>query len=202
VIQIPELRSSSLEDREFAMNTDLVPPMGTTVWLVIQPAGNIPDSSGALAQAGTDAGELTQKLPTTAPDDDARMAFNTQKLWEKKVGIYEKPVTQAAQTHYEVITALENEKRRLTDESDRIGTLIDDLERRFTSMSAPRPAPAANDAAPAAAPPAPARRLRNPPPTPRPSPRPLAAAMRSATSPSTSRRSSLSSRNGTRWCRR
>jgi len=59
--------------------------------------------------------------------------------WEKVVAPHAAALREAAQAHYEVISALRREQQRLIDEADRIQRTIDQLEKEYQGMTTPRP---------------------------------------------------------------
>lgn len=81
------------------------------------------------------AGETRLSEVTT---DEARIKALRQ-LWEKQVAPHRRQLSAAAQTHYEVLSALRREQQRLIDESDRIQRVIDELQKEYQDMTTPRP---------------------------------------------------------------
>ena len=49
-----------------------------------------------------------------------------------------KALREAAQAHYEVITALRKEQNRLIDEADRVQRVIDQLQKEYQEMTTPQ----------------------------------------------------------------
>ena len=76
----------------------------------------------------------------------AAVTVDPQKLddlrarWDKAVKPHAAALREAAQTQYDVIAELRREQQRLIDEADRIQRVIDELEREYQEMTAPRPA--------------------------------------------------------------
>jgi hypothetical protein len=156
VIDIPELASNANETLEWEFNPDLVPPKGTKVWMIIEPAGK--DAGAAKptdkpVEKKTDAGgggEIVLAAPPAAsgantdkPLSDVQVDEQKVKAlrekWEKVVAPRNKALREAAQAHYEVVNALRREQNRLIDEADRIQRVIDQLQKEYQDMTTPRP---------------------------------------------------------------
>ncbi len=162
VIDVPDLASSSNESLEWEYNPELVPPTGTPVWLVIEPAGARGDAQ-AEAAAGNVLGQTPDAsppaqsggsgstgVPATAPapatiDPSVKMdedrIQSLRKRWEQVVAPRGGDLRAAAQAHYEVINALRREQQRLIDEADRVQRVIDQLEKEYQNLTTPRPQP-------------------------------------------------------------
>ncbi|MDB5320999.1 MAG: hypothetical protein JWN40_2630 [Phycisphaerales bacterium] len=155
VIDIPELASSANETLEWEYNPDVVPPKGSTVWMVIEPAGKEATTQPAGEKPKADAGFRSGNI-FAAPSDAAAPAadkplsdvqLDDQKVkalrskWEQKVAPQNKALRDAAQAHYEVINALRREQNRLIDEADRVQRVIDQLQKEYQDMTTPRPEP-------------------------------------------------------------
>jgi hypothetical protein len=157
VIDIPELKTSNNETLEWERNPDLAPPGGTKVTMVIEPAGNkaaagSPEPVNA-APAAPEAPATTEAVPapaTSGADEalsdvhlDEKRAKALQEYWARKVNPHAAALREAAQAHYDVITALRKEQQRLIDEADRLQRAIDKLEQEYQQMTVPRPSGAA-----------------------------------------------------------
>ena len=59
VLDIPEIKGSDLESREWDRNGDLLPPVGTTIYMVLEPIGKLENKAGAAAAA-----DMAAKLPS------------------------------------------------------------------------------------------------------------------------------------------
>jgi hypothetical protein len=147
VIDIPHVASSANESLEWEINRDLIPAAGTKATLVIEPVGN----RGTLASpsADNDPGK-TATANSTAPSSketglsdvttDTELMDRLQAAWERSVKPHDAALREAAQAHYDAITAMRYEQQRLIDEADRIQRKIDELEKRYQDMTTPRPA--------------------------------------------------------------
>ena len=137
LIDIPQLASSANETLEWERNPDVMPPKGTKVTMVIEPAGG-KDGKATTAPA----------TPTTAPAaaltdvnaDDALIA-RLRAQWEKAVMPHGAALREAAQTHYDVINQLRREQQRIINEADKVQRLIDELEKDYQDLTTPRPEP-------------------------------------------------------------
>lgn len=155
MIDIPELASNNNEFLEWERNADLMPPKGTKVTVVIEPAGKAPGAQAEAPVRPAGAGETPAVGPGTTPGAPgaAEVAdpFKQIRMDEAKVEALVKQHDQvmapradalrkAAETHYEVISALRKEQQRLVTEADLIQRTIDELERKWADLTAPRPA--------------------------------------------------------------
>lgn len=161
MIDIPNLVSSSNDLLEFERNADLMPPKGTKVTLVIEPAGAKP-AGGADAVPGNQPAQDPAVATTTAETPpnvttsekpapgEAPAGLSEIQIDEKKVqGMvdYHKKIMaprqqalrEAAEAHYKVIAELRKEQQRLITEADRIQRAIDQLEREWSDATTPRP---------------------------------------------------------------
>ena len=162
MIDIPELASSSNEQLEWVRNAELAPPKGAKVTLIIEPAGagatTRPAAGGATtkpAAGGARSAAGAAAAPEVRTDEEKVQALlrrHAQMIDPKAQALRE-----AAQAHYEVIAALRAEQQRLISEADLLQRAIDELERKWSDMTVPRPAPADGD--PAAPVPADTRRI-------------------------------------------
>ena len=121
VIDIPELASNANESLEWERNPDVVPPAGTKVTMVIEPAGERRTTArrrdAAEADARRPAPNATRRRRTLA--DDAMIAAAATQWEHGRRARTAQRVREAAQTHYDVINALRREQQRLIDEADR-----------------------------------------------------------------------------------
>lgn len=128
VIDIPKLASSDNETLEWETNLDVMPPLGTKVWMIIEPAGE------------TDA-PSTQ--PAGSPDADAPRSETEIDLlrqrWLAAVRPHGKALQDAAQAHYEVIAELRARQQALINEADELQMLIDQLEKEYQDLTSPHP---------------------------------------------------------------
>ncbi len=153
VIDIPDLASASNDMLEWERNPDTVPPAGTKVTMVIEPAGKQPDD-GKNEPAGKDAarvpsvvGDAVLAAPTTRgtggaiseAELDEQLLRRAMKKWDEAVGPKAKVLREAAQAHYDAINSLRREQQRLIDEADRVQRVIDRLEREYQDMTTPQP---------------------------------------------------------------
>ena len=70
--------------------------------------------------------------------DEKRMQ-ELRAYWLKTVRPHASALKEAAQAHYDVITAMRAEQQRLIDEADRLQRAIDALEKEYQDMTTPRP---------------------------------------------------------------
>ena len=145
VIDIPNLASASNEALEWERNPDTVPPAGTKVTMIIEPAGK-PATQSSPATAPTSA--PSQRAKAEAKDTrlsdvqlDEAMLERAEKKWNERVGPKAAALREAAQAHYDTINALRKEQQRLIDDADRIQRAIDRLERQYQDMTTPQPEP-------------------------------------------------------------
>ena len=163
VIDLPELHSNANETLEWEYNPDVVPPKGTRVWMILEPAG---DKNAAPAPATDKKTDVSEPRPSaganvlaaappasaqpTKPDPaaDARLSDvrvdelkvkALKQKWEQIVAPKNKALREAAQAHYEVINALRREQNRLIDEADRVQRVIEELQKDYQDMTTPRP---------------------------------------------------------------
>ena len=128
LIDVPWLVSSSNETLEFELNPDTAPPTAAKVMMILEPAG-----AAALAEA-------------PAPQATGHVTADQVKIdqlrdeWKREVASQAKAVQDAATAHYHVINELRAEQNRLIDEAERVGRVIDQLEKQYQDITVPRPA--------------------------------------------------------------
>jgi len=148
-IDIPELASNANDSLEWEVNPDICPPKGTKVYMVIEPVGKNDGPGNAGANAGGGAA-----LPQAAPADDSltnakmdeQLVKKLRGEWDKIVRPNDKVLREVTQKHYEVIERLRREQNRLIDEADRVGRVIDQLQKEYQEMTTPRPEPERKEA--------------------------------------------------------
>lgn len=157
LIDIPELASSANESLQWERNPDVMPPAGTKVTMLIEPAGANdlakPGAAGttspATAPNAAPKASPTESTPTAAPNpgamsdvaaDDAMIA-RLRARWDDAVTPHGAALRQAAQTHYDVINQLRREQLRIINEADKVQRLIDELEKNYQNLTTPRPEP-------------------------------------------------------------
>jgi hypothetical protein len=136
MIDIPDLASNSNETLQWERNADVMPPAGTKVTMIIEPAG------------GPGEAPATKPSPATGPvgaltdiNADEAMIAGLRSRWEKAVTPHGAALREAAQTHYDVINQLRREQQRIINEADKVQRLIDELERSYQDLTTPRPEP-------------------------------------------------------------
>lgn len=134
LIDVPELASSANETLEWEINTDVAPPPNTPVTMVIEAAGNPIVSAATQPTAHESTTEPSGDVTINQPEVD-RLVQN----WTQKVAPHDADLRAAAQAQYDTITALRREQQRLIDEADRIQRTIDELQKKYQDMTAPRP---------------------------------------------------------------
>ena len=143
VLDVPDLRGRAIEARAFERNTDLMPPTGTPITMVLAPAqparppgtrpATAPAVDAAPPAAGGPGGDLSDVHVDQVKVDRLRAR------WETAVLPHRDALREAAQAHYEAINSLRREQQRLVDEADRIQRTIDDLEKAYADMTTPQP---------------------------------------------------------------
>ena len=151
LIDIPQIASSDNDTLEWERNPAVVPPGGTKVTMLIEPAGDDgkkdkPDVKAAGAPRA-DAKEVTleENANAAAADDGSPDAVKMRQLrerWLAAVRPHSAALREAAQAHYDVIAQMRAEQQKLIDEADRIQRAIDALEREYQDLTTPRPQPA------------------------------------------------------------
>lgn len=149
LIDVPELASSSNDTLEWERNADLMPPKGTTVWMVIEPAGKVDGAAVTVPAAGQPA-TRPAGAPATKPSAEAPAGLSDVEIDEKKVqamldyhaktmGPRAQALREAAEAHYKVVAELRKEQQRLITEADRIQRAIDQIEKEWNDAVIPRP---------------------------------------------------------------
>ena len=80
--------------------------------------------------------------PSTKPSADARLA-ELRHEWERRVLPRGAALREAAQTHYAVMQAYQDEINRKLDEVETLRRAMDDLQARYNELTTPQPIPAA-----------------------------------------------------------
>lgn len=148
VIDVPQLASSSNELLEWERNPDTTPKAGTPVTMVIEPAGVEPPAGPAVAAATPSAAAPSVAPATTQPVDvdgeihaAEQTAATEKKEWEDDVAKHREAMREAAEAHYRIMQTLRSQQQKLIDEADRMQATIDELEKEYQDLTAPRPAP-------------------------------------------------------------
>jgi hypothetical protein len=145
LIDLPEVASNSNELLEWERNPDVAPPAKTKVTMLIQPAGRQEMKVGAPRQAPKEKAEGGAPAGNEGITDvtvDQRRMDALRERWMAAVRPHSAALRDAAQAHYEVITAMRAEQQRLIDEADRLQRSIDALEKEYQDLTTPRPSPA------------------------------------------------------------
>jgi hypothetical protein len=155
LIDIPQLASNANETLEWERNPELAPPAGTKVTLLIEPAGN--KAGGGAAAAPAASAPASKQAPAAATPQapatpeagsnglsdvqlDEQRVKQLREYWLKAVRPHSNALREAAQAHYDVLTALRREQQRLIDEADRLQRAIDELEKEYQDLTTPHPA--------------------------------------------------------------
>ena len=78
--------------------------------------------------------------PAGAGDEDVGLRLAQLRTeWEQRVLPQADALQQAAQTHYEVLEAYQQEINRLLDEVERLRREMDQLQERYNELTAPKP---------------------------------------------------------------
>ena len=145
LIDIPDVASNSNETLEWERNPDVAPPAHTKVTMVIEPAGNGADNKDAPAkkesrsEAGSAGPGAQVNAAVTDVTVDQRRMDALRGHWLAAVRPHAAALREAAQAHYEVISAMRAEQQRLIDEADRLQRAIDTLEKEYQDLTTPRP---------------------------------------------------------------
>jgi len=161
MIDIPEVSSNANESLLWERDPDVMPPAGTMVTMLIEPAGAgaAKDPLRGAARDSATAPEPTMArpaAPATAPlgalsdvAADETMIKSLRARWEQAVSPHGAALREAAQTHYDVINQLRREQLRIINEADKVQRLVDELEKSYQDLTTPRPeVPAPSPAAP------------------------------------------------------
>ena len=142
VLDVGALRGRALEARDYERNTDLMPPTGTPVVMVLSPAA----ADGPATRPATAPGTVPERGPVPATGAglsdvhvDQAKVDRLKQYWEAAVAPHRQALREAAQAHYQVITNLRKEQQRLIDEADHIQRTIDELEKSYADMTTPQP---------------------------------------------------------------
>lgn len=135
VLDVPALKSRSLESREYERNDTLMPDTGTAVTMILSPAAD----QGVSTTQPADAAPTTNPVGLSDVHLDQAKVDRLKQHWEQAVAPHRLALKEAAQAHYQVISDLRKEQQRLIDESDRIQRTIDELEKQYQDMTTPQP---------------------------------------------------------------
>jgi hypothetical protein len=127
LIDVPGLVSSSNDTLQYVADADLTPPAGTKVRMILEPAG-------AQIEAAAPEPASTQRVTV-----DQVKLDRLRDQWKREVAGRAGDIKQAAAEHYRVITELRAEQNRLIDEAERVGRMIDELEKDYQNMTVPHP---------------------------------------------------------------
>lgn len=140
LIDVPELASNANETLQWQFNPATVPPQGTKVTMIIEPAENRGDAPATVPTTAPDPATTQPRGEGLSPSSSEVDLEQLRERWRNAVTPHARALRIAAQTHYEVIQSLRREQQRLIDEADRIQRLIDELERDFANLTTPQPA--------------------------------------------------------------
>ena len=138
-IDVPRLASNANETLEWETNPDVAPPAGTPVTMILTAlaADAVPATEPATRPATNPATN-----PTTQPGDDAESRLATlRRAWEQSVLPQGAALRRAAQTHYEVMRAYQDEINEKLDEVERLRREMDALQERYNELTTPQPIP-------------------------------------------------------------
>jgi hypothetical protein len=162
MIDVPSLVSNSNDTLEWEFNPDLVPPKGTAVEMIIEPASEkVPEQAPTPADKfnpgpgliGTPPPPLPpappaapvapngMKAPATqgSSDESAPDIAALRQKWDEAVAPHRSEIRAAAAAHYQVIAALRARQQKLVDQADQIQRTIDELEKDYQDMTTPGP---------------------------------------------------------------
>jgi hypothetical protein len=127
LIDVPRLASSANATLEWEYAANAGPARGTPVTMILEP----------VLDAGPAAEPANAEPPTDGAQPDELAALRSR--WRAAVHPHRQALRDAAQTHFDTIAELKAKQARLIDEADRLQRLIDDLEREYNEMTAPKP---------------------------------------------------------------
>jgi hypothetical protein len=130
LIDVPEVASSSNELLEWEMEPANMPPKGSKVTMIIEPAGQVARLSGPAAAATQPAGEVHL--------DQAKIDQLRQR-WNQAMAPSSQSIQRMAQEHYEIMQQLRAEQARLVNEAERVSRVIEELQKQYNDMVTPRP---------------------------------------------------------------
>ena len=128
VIDVPELASSANETLEWETNPDVAPPRGTPVTMILTVVGE-----GDATPPATPTATRPATKPVTRLDA-------LRREWEARVLPQGAALRQAAQTHYEVMRAYQDEINKKLDEVETLRREMDALQERYNELTTPQPA--------------------------------------------------------------
>jgi hypothetical protein len=127
LIDVSGLVSSSNDTLQYEADADVAPPAGTKVQMILEPAG-------APVVFANGRPPSTQQVTV-----DQVKLDRLRDQWKREVAGRAGDIKRAATEHYRVITELRAEQNRLIDEAERIGRMIEELERDYQNMTVPHP---------------------------------------------------------------
>lgn len=144
LIDIPDLASADNDTLEWERNPEVAPPARTKVTMVIEPVANAADGKAkdAAPAKGGEKSDASGAAPNAGVTDvavDGRKMDALRDRWLAAVRPHSAALREAAQAHYEVISAMRAEQQRLIDEADRLQRSIDALEKEYQDLTTPRP---------------------------------------------------------------
>ena len=120
LIDVPWIASSSNELLEYELNPDAAPPKDAPVKMIIEPAGQLEvDPSEVKPSAATQGAVAADEVKIDRLREE----------WLRNVSASAKVMEAAATEQYRIVTELRAEQNRLLDEAERIGRVIEQLER-------------------------------------------------------------------------
>jgi hypothetical protein len=130
VIDVGDLASSSNELLEWETDPDVAPPAGTEVTMILSPVGA--DKAPATRPA---------VMPATADDGEEDRLAALRAEWERTILPRSRQLQEAAQAHYELMQAYQDEINKLIDEADRLRREKEKLQEQFDDLTTPQPTP-------------------------------------------------------------
>jgi hypothetical protein len=151
VVDVPALKSRAMEARDYERNSDLMPPTGTAVTMILSPATDFSAPASRPTSRPASAATVPSTAATTQASDsssglsdvhiDQTKVDRLRQHWDETVAPHRQALRQATEAHYQVINELRKEQQRLIDESDRIQRTIDELDKEYQDMTTPQPEP-------------------------------------------------------------
>ena len=128
VIDVADLASSSNALLEWETNPDVAPPAGTVVTMILSPIA-------------ADEAPATRPAVVPEPEDEADRIARLRADWERTILPRSRELQAAAQAHYELMQAYQDEINELIDEADRLRREKEALQERFDDLTTPQPRP-------------------------------------------------------------
>ncbi len=125
VIDVDALASSDNATLQWEVNPTVTPPAGTPVTLILSPIAGGAEREPTTRPAGN---QVAARLDVLRAD------------WERAVLPRADALREAAQVHYDLMQAYQDEINRLISQADELRREMDQLQERFDDLTTPQPA--------------------------------------------------------------